>query len=137
MKVSLDVGEHVYVARLFIVFECVGLSGAIDLTKVVVTGISLACGARLDEVRDSDCGQQTYDSDHYHYLNQGKTGLSVLIYLHTITVLRRCGPAADRLRINANLPTYCPLRPQLGLSTHSAKVDPEKEQARGETSGLF
>src|SRR6478672_7268930 len=104
MQINLNVGEQIRALGLLIIFESVSLSGAVNLAKVVVTGISLACGARLDEVRDSDCGQQTYDGDHYHYLNQGKTGLSVLIYLHTIAVLRRCGPAADRLRINANLP---------------------------------
>lgn len=113
MKVCLDVSEHVLVARLFIVFQSVSLSGPVDLAKVVVTRVGLAGGPGLDEVRDGNGCQQSYDGDHNHYFEEGKPGLSESVNLHTITVSRRCGPVAGRLSINANSSTYRPLRPQV------------------------
>ena len=137
MKVCLDIGKHVRAAGLFIVFQGVGLSGAVDLAKIVITRVGLGRGAGLHKVRDRDGGQQSDDGDHNHYFDQCKPGLFDSVCLHTITVPGRCGPAADRLSINAISSTYCPLRPQLRSSKHSAKRNPEKEQARGETSGLL
>jgi hypothetical protein len=136
MEVYLDIGEQIDVGGQLVVLESVGLSGAVDLTKVVITCVGLARRAGLDEVRDSDGGQQSYDGDHDHDFEQGKPSLSTVIYLHTVTLSQRCGPAAGRLSINAFVHVL-PATTAITIKHTQCQANPEKEQARGETSGLL
>ena len=72
LDVRLDIAERDAVARRLLVFERPLLHGAVNLAKVVDTGVLLRGRAGLNEVRDRNRRQQTDDRHNDHDFHKGE-----------------------------------------------------------------
>ena len=86
LQITAHVGERRKGVRGLLGLQRPLLSGAVDLSQVIDASVHLRGGARPNEVRNRDRGQQTDDGDHDHDFHEREARFLICSALHLVSL---------------------------------------------------